>query len=69
MQTFQDFCEWMKPARQNRIAELLGVSEATVSRMKSGKQQITQAIAERCEELSHGVFAKERVMWPDDKAA
>jgi hypothetical protein len=69
MDSFRDFCNWMKPVRQVRIAELLDRSEASVSRMKNGKQPVTREIAERCEELSHGVFTKERVMFPDDKAA
>lgn len=65
MQTFSDFCEWLKP--QRRVAEVLGVSEATVSRMKSGSQAITPEIAEKCEAVSHGVFRKEKILWPDSQ--
>lgn len=69
MQTFSDFCEWFKP--QRRVAEALGVSEATVSRMKSGSQAITPEVAEKCEAISHGAFRKEKILWPDpqDQAA
>ena len=69
MQTFSDFCEWMKP--QSRVAKALGISEASVSRMKAGTQPITPEIAEKCEEISHGLFRKEKILWPDpqDEAA
>lgn len=63
MQTFADFCEWMKS--QRRAAEALGVSESTVSRMRNGTMPITPEIAERCETVSHGLFRKERVLWPE----
>lgn len=63
MQTFSDFCEWMKP--QRRVAEALGVSEASVSRMRKGTQSITPEVAERCESVSHGLFRKEKILWPD----
>jgi DNA-binding transcriptional regulator YdaS (Cro superfamily) len=65
MQTFSDFCEWLKP--QRRVAEALGVSEATVSRMKSGSQPITPDVAEKCEVISRGVFRKEKILWPDSQ--
>lgn len=69
MQTFSDFCEWLKP--QRRVAEALGISEASVSRMKSGAQPITPEVAEKCETVSHGLFRKEKILWPDpqDEAA
>lgn len=68
MQTFKDFLVWMRPLKQAAVAAKLGVSEATLSRMKSGRQPITPDIAAKVEELSHGVFAKERVLWPDKEA-
>lgn len=72
MQTISDFCAWLKS--QRRAAELLGVSETTVSRMVNGHQPVTPAIAEQIERVSGGLFRKERVLWPDasetdDKAA
>lgn len=63
MQTFSDFCEWLKP--QRRVAEALGLSEASVSRMKAGTQPITREVAEKCELISHGLFRKEKILWPD----
>jgi DNA-binding transcriptional regulator YdaS (Cro superfamily) len=67
MQTFSDFCEWMKP--QRRVADALGISEASVSRMRSGAQPITPDVAEKCEAISHGLFRKEKILWPDSQAA
>jgi len=69
MQTFSDFCEWMKS--QRRAADALGISESTCSRMANGKMPITPEIAERVEDVSHGLFKKERVLWPtsDERAA
>ena len=63
MQTFNDFCEWMES--QRRAADALGISESTVSRLASGKMRITPEIAERIETVSHGLFRKERVLWPE----
>ena len=65
MQTISDFIVWMRPLRQKAIADLLEVSEATLSRMKTGAQAITPDVAEKVEALSHGKFAKERVLWPE----
>lgn len=65
MQTFSDFCEWLKP--QRRVAEALGISEASVSRMKAGTQPITPEVAEKCEAVSHGLFRKEKILWPDSQ--
>ena len=65
MHTFKDFCGWMQS--QRRAAEILGVSEATVSRWKNKPEKIPRWAAERVEEISHGIFTKERVMWPDEK--
>ena len=66
MQTFSDFCEWMgKP--QRRVADALGTSEASVSRMKAGTQPITPEVAEKCESISHGLFRKEKILWPDSQ--
>jgi DNA-binding transcriptional regulator YdaS (Cro superfamily) len=62
MTNFIDFCKWMKS--QRRAADALGVSESTVSRMASGKVGISPAIAERCEQISHGLFRKEAMLWP-----
>lgn len=67
MQTISDFCTWMQS--QRRAAEALGVSEATISRLVKGKQAVTPEIAERVEEVSRGLFKKERVLWPDVKSS
>ena len=64
MQTLTDFCQWMQS--QRRAADALGVSEATMSRLINGKQSITPDLAERVEQVSHGLFKKERVLWPDE---
>ena len=64
MSSFQDFCKWAKT--QRRAAEMLGVSEATVSRMARGAVRVSPEIAERVEQASCGLFRKERVLWPAD---
>lgn len=66
MQTFSDFCEWM--GAQKRVADALGVSESTVSRMANGKMSVAPDVAKRCEEISHGLFRKEKMLWPDETA-
>ena len=63
MQTFQDFVTWAGGTR--RAALQLGVSASKVSRMSTQKQPISPEIAERIEAVSHGLFRKERVLWPD----
>jgi len=67
MQTFQDFVKWAGGTR--RAALQLGVSASTVSRLATGKQPISPEIAEGCEAVSHGLFRKERVLWPDEEPA
>lgn len=66
MQNFSDFCAWV--GSQRRAAVALGVSEATVSRIRSGKQPMSAEIAEKCEVVSHGLFRKEKMLWPDSHA-
>lgn len=63
MNSFKDFCKWAGTQRQ--AALMLGVSEATVSRISRGKQSISPNVAERCEIASSGLFLKERVLWPE----
>ena len=64
MQTFSDFCEWM--GSQRRVADALGFSESTVSRLANAKMPLTPEVAKRCEEISHGLFRKEKMLWPDE---
>jgi DNA-binding transcriptional regulator YdaS (Cro superfamily) len=66
MDSFQDFCKWA--GTQRRASLLLGVSEATVSRMVRGEVRVSPEVAEKCEQASHGLFRKERVLWPDKAA-
>lgn len=54
MDTFNDFCKWAKS--QRRAAEMLGVSEATVSRWAARGCVPTVAAAEKVERVSHGIF-------------
>lgn len=63
MQTFSDFCTWI--GSQRRAADALGISESNVSRLVSGKLNVSPEIAERVEQVSHGLFRKERVLWPE----
>lgn len=67
--TFQDFVKWAGGTR--RAALQLGVSASKVSRIATGKQALSPEIAEGCEAVSHGLFRKEQVLWPDpqDRAA
>lgn len=67
MESIKDFCKWART--QRRAAEMLGVSEATVSRMVRGEIRVSPEIAERVEEASCGLFRKERVLWPADNNA
>lgn len=62
MSTFQDFVVWAGGTR--RAARQLDTSAARVSRIKTGKQPVTPALAEKIEQVSHGLFKKERVLWP-----
>lgn len=62
METFEDFCNWM--GSQRRAAEALGISEFKVSRIVNDRAPVTPAIAEKVEEVSRGLFKKERVLWP-----
>ena len=67
MDTFQDFVNWAGGTR--RAALQLGTSAARVSRIKNNRQPVTPAIAEKIEQVSHGLFKKERVLWPSKGAA
>ncbi len=62
METFEDFCKWM--GSQRRAAEALGISEFKVSRIVNDRADLTPALAEKIEQVSHGLFKKERVLWP-----
>lgn len=54
MTTFNDFCKWAR--QQRRAAQMLGVSEATVSRWaKVGRVPNVDA-ARKVEAASHGLF-------------
>lgn len=67
METINDFCKWI--GSQRRAAAALGISESQVSRLASGKARVTQGVAERAEAASHGLFRKERVLWPTGQGA
>jgi DNA-binding transcriptional regulator YdaS (Cro superfamily) len=67
MQTFPDFCVWMKS--QRRVALALGLSEPTVSRWRRNPRLVTRDAADRIEEISHGVFTARGVMFPDESRA
>lgn len=67
METFEDFCKWM--GSQRRAADALGVSEFKVSRIVRKRSSLTPELAERVEQVSHGLFKKERVLWPSKGAA
>jgi len=62
METIQDFCNWI--GSQKRAAVALDVSEATISRLVSGEYRVPVELAEKIEQVSHGLFRKERVVWP-----
>lgn len=66
MESIRDFCIWM--GSQKRAADALGVSESTISRVVSGVVRLPPEMAEKVEEVSHGLFRKERVMWPQQAA-
>ena len=63
MESIKDFCKWI--GSQRRAADALGISESSVSRLVSGKLSVSPEIAERVEAVSHGLFRKERVLWPE----
>lgn len=54
MTNFNDFCKWA--VTQKRASEMLGVSEATVSRWANAGRVTTVAAAKRVEEASHGLY-------------
>jgi len=67
MESMKDFCQWI--GSQRRAADALGISESNVSRLVSGKLNVSPEIAERVEVVSHGLFRKERVLWPESEKA
>lgn len=62
MNTFNDFCEWA--GSQRRAAEMLGVSEATLSRWRARNCVPSVAAAERIESVSTGLFEWAQMMRP-----
>jgi len=40
-----------------------------MSRLVSGDVEVSKDLAEKIEQVSHGVFKKERVLWPQSSAA
>ena len=54
MSSFNDFCKWA--GSQRRAAEMLGVSEASVSRWAARGRVPHVMAAKRAEEVSHGLF-------------
>lgn len=67
MQTIQDFVSWAGGTR--KAARQLGISAPRMSRIKTGKQPVTPEIAQRVESVTQGLFRKERILWPQSKAA
>ena len=65
--SFSDFVEWAGGTR--RAALQLDLSPSRVSRLKLGRQPLPAEVAEKCEQVSRGLFKKERVLGPDDQAA
>ena len=55
MENFNDFCEWA--GSQRKAADLLGVSEATVSRWAARGRVPTVEAAELVESVSKGRFS------------
>jgi DNA-binding transcriptional regulator YdaS (Cro superfamily) len=62
METINDFCKWI--GSQKRAAAALGLTESKVSRLCSGKARLAPEVAEKAEAYSHGLFKKERLIWP-----
>ena len=62
METINDFCKWI--GSQRRAALALNLSESKVSRLCAGITKVTPDIAEAAEKASHGLFKKERLIWP-----
>ena len=62
MDNFTDFCKWA--GSQRRAAEMLGVSEATVSRWNARGCVPSVADAEKVERVSHGLFKWPQMMKP-----
>lgn len=58
MSTFNDFCKWA--GSQRRVALMLGVSEASVSRWSTAGRVPTVEAARKIEAVTHGLFK-----WPD----
>jgi plasmid maintenance system antidote protein VapI len=48
---------------QRELAVALGVTEATVSRLISGKRKVSRALAVKAEELSAGKFTRTEFLW------
>ena len=67
MESINDFCKWV--GTQRKAAEILSVSESTISRLVKGEIEVSKELAEKIEVVSHGVFRKERVMWPANQPA
>lgn len=66
MQTFESFADFVSWATsQAQAARMLRMSRASVNRILQGKQSVTPEVAEKCELVSHGLFRKERILWPD----
>lgn len=62
MDNFNDFCKWA--GSQRRAAEMLGVSEASVSRWATSGCVPHVKAAARVEEVSHGLFKWPQMMRP-----
>lgn len=62
MESFKDFCKWA--GTQRRAAEMLAVSEATVSRWAARGCVPSVAAAERVQEVTHGLFPWAQMMRP-----
>jgi len=67
MNNIQEFVNWA--GSQSRAARMLKMSRQNMHRILHAQQGVTPEIAERIEEVSHGLFKKERVLWPDKSEA
>lgn len=62
---FNEFIADVCEGSQAKAAQLLGLSESMVSRLRGGTRSVSPDVARRIEEASSGRFRRERFIWGD----
>lgn len=68
-EVFQRFVTESAHGKPADAAKALRITRSHVSRLLHGTRRITPELAERMEIVSHGLFRKEKILWPDQEKA